>query len=55
VGVGGQFIYVVPRRDLVIVATTNWILLSREGGPDWLEKAVLDVIVDGVLAAVPPT
>ena len=22
---------------------------------DWLEKAVLDVIVDGVLAAVPPT
>jgi CubicO group peptidase (beta-lactamase class C family) len=54
-GYGGQFIYVVPRRDLVIVATTNWILLSREGGPDWLEKAVLDVIVDGVLAEVPPT
>lgn len=47
-GYGGQFVYVVPALNLVVVATTDWLLLSAEGGPVALEQAVLDVVVDGV-------
>jgi CubicO group peptidase (beta-lactamase class C family) len=50
-GYGGQFIYVVPSLDLVVVATTDWVRLT-EITPDDLEAHVLGVIVDGVLPAV---
>jgi len=53
-GYGGQFVYVVPRRALVVVATTDWRLLSQEGGPGPLEAAVLDLIVHGIVPAAPP-
>ena len=32
-GFGGQFIYVVPSKALVVVATTNWRGVSQDGGP----------------------
>ena len=44
-GYGGQFIYVVPTLDLVIVATTDWRGLSADGGANPLEEAVLGVIL----------
>lgn len=47
-GYGGQFIYVVPSLELVVVATTEWRLLSLEGGPAALEREVLEIIVDGI-------
>lgn len=47
-GYGGQFVYVVPSLDLVVVATTDWRQLAD---PNALEADVLDVIVDGVVAA----
>lgn len=53
-GYGGQFVYVAPRRALVVVATTEWRLLSQEGGPGPLEAAVLDLIVNGIVPAAPP-
>jgi CubicO group peptidase (beta-lactamase class C family) len=53
-GYGGQFVYVAPKRALVVVATTEWRLLSQEGGPGPLEAAVLDLIVNGIVPAAPP-
>ncbi|MGD8319007.1 MAG: serine hydrolase [Gemmatimonadota bacterium] len=52
-GYGGQFIYVAPRRDLVVVATTAWWRIDGESIPPGLESQVLGVIVDGVLPAAP--
>lgn len=48
-GYGGQFVYVAPDRDLVVVTTTEW----RGGIPSGLSSQVLSVIVDGVLPAAP--
>jgi len=52
-GYGGQFVYVVPRRDLVIVATTDWNDL-RETTPLALAEQVLGVIVEEVVPAARP-
>lgn len=48
-GYGGQFIYVAPDRDLVVVATTRW----WDGAPADQATRVLDVIVNGVVPAAP--
>ncbi len=53
-GFGGQYVYVAPERDLVVVATTEWGLVDGEGTPAGLATEVLRVIVDGVLPAAPP-
>ena len=49
-GYGGQFVYVVPSLDLVVVATTDWTTLT-ETTPEELAASVLNVIVTGVLPA----
>jgi CubicO group peptidase (beta-lactamase class C family) len=49
-GYGGQFVYVVPSRDLVVVATTDWTYLS-ETTPQALAAAALGVIVNDVVPA----
>ena len=49
-GYGGQFVYVVPSRDLVVVATTDWVQLS-EITPTELAAQVLGVIVNDVVPA----
>ena len=53
-GYGGQFIYVAPARDLVVVATTEWGQIAGQGIPADLSAQVLRVIVEGVLPAAPP-
>jgi CubicO group peptidase (beta-lactamase class C family) len=52
-GYGGQFVYVVPSRALVVVATTEWRYLSQDGGSGPLENAVLSIIVNGIVPAAP--
>lgn len=52
-GYGGQYVYVVPSLDLVVVATTEWRNLT-EIGPGQLADFGLGVIVDGVLPAALP-
>ena len=47
-GYGGQFIYVVPSRDLVVVATTDWGGLT-DMTPQALAATVLGVIVNDVV------
>ncbi|PYP58377.1 MAG: hypothetical protein DMD44_07720 [Gemmatimonadetes bacterium] len=49
-GYGGQFVYVVPSRDLVVVATTDWNDLS-EVTPEALAAMALGVIVNDVVPA----
>jgi CubicO group peptidase (beta-lactamase class C family) len=52
-GYGGQFVYVVPSLELVVVATTEWRALG--GIPAGvLERHVLDTIVESVLPAALP-
>jgi CubicO group peptidase (beta-lactamase class C family) len=49
-GYGGQFVYVVPSRDLVVVATTDWSGLT-EVTPQALAATALGVIVNDVVPA----
>jgi len=49
-GYGGQFVYVVPSRDLVVVATTEWRGLT-ETTPLALAEDVLGIIGQDVAAA----
>lgn len=51
-GHGGQFIYVLPEHDLVVVATTNWRGASGDVGASVLQRQVLDLIIGSVLPAV---
>lgn len=53
-GYGGQFAYVVPSLDLVVVATTQWQGISAEQNPTSFAGQVLTVIVNDVLPAARP-
>jgi len=49
-GFGGQFIFVVPARSLVVVVTTEWRGSGAQSSQ--LEANGLDLIVNHVLPAV---
>ncbi|MCB0488094.1 MAG: serine hydrolase [Cyclobacteriaceae bacterium] len=51
-GYGGQFIYISPPKNLVIVTTTNWIALSEIGGPGVSEQQAFDLILNYILPRV---
>ncbi|MGE0588515.1 MAG: serine hydrolase domain-containing protein [Cyclobacteriaceae bacterium] len=51
-GYGGQFIYVSPAKNLVIVTTTNWIALSTVGGPTTYEQQAFDLVLNYILPRV---
>jgi CubicO group peptidase (beta-lactamase class C family) len=49
-GYGGQFVYVVPSRELVVVATTEWRKLT-ETTPVELAEEGLGIIVEEIVPA----
>jgi len=51
-GYGGQYIYIVPEKNLVVVTTTNWIQASSVGAPFTTEQEALDLIINGILPKV---
>lgn len=51
-GYGGQFIYVSPARNLVVITTTNWIALSAVGGPSAYEQQAFDLVLNYILPRV---
>ena len=52
-GFGGQFVYVVPSRQLVVVTATEWQGLGSDASTNALQLAgdVLGVVVNDVVAA----
>jgi CubicO group peptidase (beta-lactamase class C family) len=50
-GYGGQFAYIVPSLDLVVVVTTQWQGISTEVNPTTFAGDVLTVIVNDILPA----
>jgi len=51
-GYGGQFVYVVPSLDLVVVTTTNWQGISAEVNPTTYAAQILTIIASDILPAV---
>jgi CubicO group peptidase (beta-lactamase class C family) len=49
-GYGGQFIFIVPARNLVIVARSDWNQMLKTSDQQWAET--WDIIVNHVLPAV---
>ncbi|MDX1740395.1 MAG: serine hydrolase [Rhodothermales bacterium] len=51
-GYGGQFVVVVPDKELVVVTTTRWQSVSQDpGGANALEARVLEIITEDVVPA----
>ena len=52
-GFGGQYIYVVPDLELVVVTTTAWQGVTQDvGGVKAVEEAVMDIVINDIVAAV---
>jgi CubicO group peptidase (beta-lactamase class C family) len=51
-GYGGQYVYVVPALELVVVTTATWQGLGVAAGPQM--AAIADLITDRILPAVHP-
>jgi len=52
-GMGGQFIYVVPEKNLVVVTTSNFININEAGGVTAVTQEILDLIVNQIVPKVP--
>lgn len=51
-GFGGQFVYVVPSLDMVVVTTTEWRGITAEIDPVTFASSILTIIVSDILPAV---
>jgi CubicO group peptidase (beta-lactamase class C family) len=50
-GYGGQFVYVVPSLDLVVVTTTEWRGITAESDPVTFAASILTIVVNDILPA----
>ena len=51
-GFGGQFIYVKPAQQLIVVTTTDWRKSSEAGGVTVIEQEAFDIIINKILPKV---
>jgi CubicO group peptidase (beta-lactamase class C family) len=48
-GFGGEFVYVVPSLDLVVITTTEWRGITAEIDPTTFAASILTIIVNDIL------
>lgn len=51
-GFGGQFIFVFPEKNTLIITTTNWVKSIDAGGVEVIEQEAFDLVLNKILPRI---